>query len=56
MTDVDLAFSKQIGWFSGDRAARYALVIDNGKVVYAARETKPKSIETTGAEAVLPKL
>jgi alkyl hydroperoxide reductase 1 len=38
MTDPGTAFSQQIGWTAGERTARYALAIDNGKVVYAEKE------------------
>lgn len=40
----------------GVRAQRYAIVVDHGKVTYSARETTPKSIDNSGAEAVIPKL
>jgi alkyl hydroperoxide reductase 1 len=56
MSDVDLEFSKKIGWYNGARAARYAIIIDHGKIVYAERDTVPKSIEKSGSEAVLAKL
>ncbi|MCJ1369166.1 hypothetical protein MMC20_000375 [Loxospora ochrophaea] len=39
MSDADTKFSKSIGWTMGDRTARYALVIDHGKVTYAEKET-----------------
>jgi alkyl hydroperoxide reductase 1 len=55
MSDVDTAFSKKIGWTAGERTARYAMVIDNGKVTYAEKESG-KGIEKSGALAVLPKL
>ncbi|KAL1876410.1 hypothetical protein VTK73DRAFT_9349 [Phialemonium thermophilum] len=56
--DDGLKFSKSIGWANpdGDRALRYALVIDHGKVTYAARDDVRGSIENTGAEGVLAKL
>lgn len=37
-TDVDRNFSRSIGWLNGDRNARYALIIDHGKIVYAEKE------------------
>ncbi|RKU43254.1 hypothetical protein DL546_004511 [Coniochaeta pulveracea] len=55
-SDAGLAFSKQIGWFNGDRTQRYAIVVDHGKVTYAERDTVPKSIANSGAEGVLAKL
>jgi len=41
MADTESKFSEKIGWVipeSGGRAARYAIVIDHGKVVYAEKE------------------
>lgn len=38
MCDPDAKFSKSIGWTQGPRLARYAMVIDHGKVVYAEKE------------------
>lgn len=38
LTDDATAFSKSIGWTKGERTGRYAIVIDNGKVVYAENE------------------
>ena len=39
MTDPGIAFSKKIGWTKGnERTGRYAIIIDNGKVVYAENE------------------
>ncbi|KAK1833182.1 Redoxin [Podospora conica] len=55
-SDVGLEFSKSIGWVNGDRTARYAVVVDHGKVVYADVDTERGSIAKSGAEAVLAKL
>jgi len=38
VSDNDAAFSKSIGWNQGARAARYVIVIDHGKVTYAAKD------------------
>lgn len=38
MCDDETKFSKSIGWNRGERCARYAMVIDHGKVVYAEKE------------------
>jgi alkyl hydroperoxide reductase 1 len=38
MSDVETKFSKRIGWTMGERTARYAMIIDNGKIVYAEKE------------------
>ena len=55
MSDNDLEFSKRIGWAGGNRALRYAILIDNGKVSYAEKDA-PKSLEVSGAEAILSRL
>ena len=44
LSDVETKFSKSIGWTVGDRTARYAMIMDHGKVVYAERETKPGDV------------
>lgn len=53
----DDGFSKSIGWTLGDtgRTARYAVVVDNGKVTYASKEDAG-GIAVSGAEAVVAKL
>jgi len=56
MSDVGAEFSKSIGWVSGERTQRYAIIIDHGKVTYAETDSVPKSIANTGAEGVLAKL
>ena len=39
MSDPGINFSKSIGWTKGSaRTARYAVIIDHGKVVYAENE------------------
>ncbi|KAG6043491.1 hypothetical protein E4U17_000936, partial [Claviceps sp. LM77 group G4] len=48
----DCDFSKSIGWVMGLRTARYAIVVDHGKVVYAERESG-LGVEKSSAEAVL---
>jgi hypothetical protein len=40
VSDEDAKFSKTIGWTSGHRLARYAIVLDKGKVVYAGKDEK----------------
>jgi len=42
VSDEDAEFSKSIGWNEGPRTARYAIVIDHGKVTYAAKEQPGK--------------
>jgi len=55
-SDVGLNFSQRLGWTNNERAARYALIINDGKIVYAERDTKPGVVSVSGAEAVLAKL
>ena len=38
LSDPETKFSKTIGWTMGDRTARYAIIVDKGKVVYAEKE------------------
>jgi alkyl hydroperoxide reductase 1 len=38
LSDPETKFSKYIGWTMGERTARYAMIIDHGKVVYAEKE------------------
>ncbi|KAB8294942.1 hypothetical protein EYC80_006895 [Monilinia laxa] len=55
LSDSDLSFSKLFGWTAGERTGRYALIIDNGKIVYA--EIEPgREVTVSGADAVLSKL
>jgi alkyl hydroperoxide reductase 1 len=56
MTDANAAFSKSIGWAAGERTDRYALVVDHGKVVYAAREKTFGAVMASDAETVLSHL
>ncbi|KAK6497023.1 hypothetical protein TWF481_002003 [Arthrobotrys musiformis] len=55
-SDAEAKFSKLLGWTLGERTARYALIIDDGKIVYAESEQKPGEVTVSGAEAVLAKL
>lgn len=50
-SDPDSKFSKSIGWNMGERAARYAMIIDKGTVVYAERE--PARDVTVSSEALV---
>lgn len=38
MSDPETKFAKSLGWTNGERIARYAMIIDHGKVVYAEKE------------------
>jgi alkyl hydroperoxide reductase 1 len=40
LSDEDAKFSQSIGWTQGPRLARYAIVLDKGKVVYAGKDEK----------------
>ncbi|KAI8627838.1 Redoxin [Xylariaceae sp. FL1651] len=55
MTDNEAEFSKSIGWTYGPRTARYAIVVDHGKVTYAEKEPG-KDVSVSGVDAVLSKL
>ncbi|KAL1849275.1 peroxiredoxin type-2 [Paecilomyces lecythidis] len=56
LCDPGLQFSKKLGWTSGDRTARYALIIEkDGTISYAEKEPG-KDITVSSAEAVLSKL
>jgi len=55
LSDPEAKFSKSIGWNLGERTARYAIVIDHGKVVYAEKEPG-RDITVSAAEAVIAKL
>ncbi|KLU83287.1 peroxiredoxin type-2 [Magnaporthiopsis poae ATCC 64411] len=54
-SDDGAKFSKSLGWTLGERTARYAIVVDKGKVVYAEKESAGGT-EVSGAQAVLAKL
>ncbi|KZF20896.1 Redoxin [Xylona heveae TC161] len=56
LSDPDAKFSSSIGWTAGPRTARYALALDNNKVIYAEKEPAPGEVTVSGAEAVLAKL
>jgi len=55
LNDVGTEFSKKLGWTIGERTARYALIIDNGKITYAEKEPG-REVTVSSAEAVLAKL
>ena len=50
LTDPETKFSKSIGWTAGERTARYAMIVDHGKVVYAEKEPG-KDVTVGGQEA-----
>jgi alkyl hydroperoxide reductase 1 len=55
LCDSGTEFSKKLGWAMGERTARYAVVVDNGKIVYAEKEPG-REVTVSSAEAVLSKL
>ena len=56
LSDTGTTFSKKLGdWTLGERTARYAVVIDHGKIVYAEKEPG-RDVTVSSAEAVLAKL
>jgi len=55
LSDPGTAFSQKLGWTNGERTARYALVIDHGKITYAEKEPA-REVTVSSAEAVLAKL
>jgi len=55
LSDPETKFSKSIGWTMGERAARYAIIIDHGKVVYAEKEPG-REVTVSSALSVLAKL
>ncbi|KAI1819946.1 Redoxin [Xylaria intraflava] len=55
MSDGEAEFSKTIGWTLGPRTARYAIIVDHGKVVYAEKEPG-REVTVSGVDAVLAKL
>ncbi|KAJ1026494.1 hypothetical protein NDA13_003873 [Ustilago tritici] len=62
-TDLNLEFSKGIGSIAdlsamgfGERTGRYALIVDDLKVVDFSPEPNPGAVEVSGAEHVLSKL
>jgi len=58
LSDTKTFFSKNYGWAAGmgDRNGRWAMVFDDGKVIYAENEKSPGEVNVSGAEAVLAKL
>ncbi|CEJ90613.1 hypothetical protein VHEMI06382 [[Torrubiella] hemipterigena] len=55
-SDDETKFSSALGWTLGPRAARYAIVVDHGKVTYAEKEEAPSGVSVSGADAVIAKL
>ncbi|CRG86218.1 Putative peroxiredoxin pmp20 [Talaromyces islandicus] len=54
LSDPEARFSKSIGWADEEgRTYRYAIVIDNGKVIFAKKERAKNVLEISSAEAIL---
>ncbi|KAM5460338.1 peroxiredoxin type-2 [Microsporum canis] len=48
LSDSGSKFSKSLGWtVHDDRTARYAIVIDHGKVTYAEKEASPPALSVS---------
>lgn len=58
LSDGGCTFSKQFGWTTpdGERTARYAMIIDHGKIVYAEKETDLQAVTVSGVDAILKAL
>ncbi|KAJ5612161.1 Peroxiredoxin Pen c 3 [Penicillium lagena] len=53
LSDPNAKFSKSIGWADEEgRTYRYAMIIDHGKVTYAAKEKSKNVLEVSSAENV----
>ncbi|KAJ6446936.1 peroxisomal matrix protein [Purpureocillium lavendulum] len=55
LSDTNTAFSTSLGWLKGERTARYAMIIDHGKVVYAEKEPG-RDVTVSSADVVLAQL
>ncbi|KKA27784.1 hypothetical protein TD95_004965 [Thielaviopsis punctulata] len=56
MSDLDAKWSQTIGWATPPRTGRFAVIIDHGKVAYAAQDLGKSSIANSGADGVLAQL
>ncbi|KAE8157391.1 Redoxin [Aspergillus tamarii] len=57
LSDPEAKFSKSLGWADDEgRTKRYAIVIDHGKVTYAALEPAKNHLEFSRAETVIKHL
>ncbi|KAJ6015243.1 Peroxiredoxin Pen c 3 [Penicillium herquei] len=57
LSDPEAKFSKSIGWADEEgRTYRYALIIDNGKITYAAKESAKNVLEVTSADHIYKQL
>ncbi|KAJ5887468.1 Peroxiredoxin Pen c 3 [Penicillium taxi] len=57
LSDPEAKFSKSIGWADEEgRTYRYAIVLDHGKVTYAAKEREKNVLEVTSADHIYKQL
>ena len=57
LSDPGSEFSKSIGWSNGAQAARYAIALDNGVVVYAGKDERGQfNVRHTVLAAILQNL
>jgi alkyl hydroperoxide reductase 1 len=57
LSDPGAKFSKSIGWADAEgRTGRYAIILDHGKVTYAAREKEMNALEVSDATTILKNL
>ncbi|KAJ5166161.1 Peroxiredoxin Pen c 3 [Penicillium canariense] len=57
LSDPEAKFSKSIGWADDEgRTYRYAVILDHGKVTYAAKERAKNVLEVTSADHILKQL
>lgn len=57
LSDPEAKFSKSIGWADEEgRTYRYVIIIDHGKVTYAAKESAKNTLEVSSADAVYKQL
>ncbi|KAL4781591.1 putative peroxiredoxin pmp20 [Aspergillus varians] len=57
LSDPEAKFSKSLGWADEEgRTKRYAIVLDHGKVTYAALEPAKNHLEFSSAETVIKNL
>ncbi|KAF9886237.1 hypothetical protein FE257_011850 [Aspergillus nanangensis] len=57
LSDPEAKFSKSIGWADQEgRTGRYVIVLDHGKVTYAAREPAKNHLEFSSADNVIKQL
>ncbi|KAI0195505.1 peroxisomal matrix protein [Astrocystis sublimbata] len=55
LSDTETNFSKKFNWLKGERTARYAMIIENGKIAYAEKEPA-REVTVSSADAVLAAL